>query len=114
MNKKILHTEIQQFINSNLKTDLPGLILKGSPFQEVSIQELAEQIRSKSKFSSKLPTWFKTEKIYYPKSIHIEQTSSETTAKHKANLVSGDGPGAEAAGGIGTWPYPASCSGRLA
>lgn len=90
MNKKILHTEIQYFIDSNLKTDLPGLIFKGSPFQEVSIQELAEQIRSKSKSLTKLPTWFKAEKIYYPKSIHIEQTSSEITAQHKASLVSGE------------------------
>ncbi|MDP5097956.1 MAG: class I SAM-dependent methyltransferase, partial [Flavobacterium sp.] len=35
-------------------------------------------------------TWFLTENIIYPEKISIEQTSSETTAKYKASLVSGE------------------------
>ncbi|WP_372792975.1 class I SAM-dependent methyltransferase [Lutibacter sp.] len=90
MNTTILNKEIQQFINANLKSDITKLILKGSPFDEISIQEIAEQIISKSKCESKLPTWFKTANICFPNKLNIEQTSSEITANYKANLVSGN------------------------
>ena len=90
MNINILNKEVQDFINSNLKTDITKLILKGSPFDKVSIQEIAEQIISKQKCIKKLPTWFLSENIYYPNKLNIEQTSSEITAKYKASLVSGN------------------------
>jgi len=89
LNKAILNKEVQDFINSNLKSDITKLILKGSPFDTVSIQEIAEQVEAKSKCKKKLPTWFTSKNIYYPNKLNIEQTSSEITAKHKANLVSG-------------------------
>ncbi|SNR38078.1 class I SAM-dependent methyltransferase [Lutibacter flavus] len=90
MNSNILNKKIQEFINSNLKSDITKLVLKGSPFVNVSIQEIAEQIITKNKCERKLPTWFSAENIYYPNKLNIEQTSSETTAKYKANLVSGN------------------------
>ena len=89
MNTAILHTKVQQFITENLKTDITKLILKGSPFSDVSIQELANQIVSKQKSEYKLASWFITAQIYYPSKITIEQTSSEHTASYKSNLVSG-------------------------
>jgi 16S rRNA G966 N2-methylase RsmD len=51
---------------------------------------LVTQIISKKKCEKKLPNWFKTENIYYPPKVHIEQTSSEITAVYKSSLVSGD------------------------
>lgn len=90
MNKYILNTEIQDFINSNLKSDITKLILKGCPFTHVSIQEIAEQIISKNKCESKLPTWFKTPNCYFPNKLNIEQTSSEITAKYKSDLIHGN------------------------
>ena len=66
------------------------MILKGSPFKNLSVQELAEQIISKSKCRNKLPTWFDAQRIYYPKPINIEQTSSEIAAQYKADLVEGN------------------------
>ncbi|RUA10661.1 MAG: class I SAM-dependent methyltransferase [Flavobacteriia bacterium] len=90
MNSLILDTEVQLFINKHLYDDPVKLILKGSPFPEVSAQELAEQIISKKKCKTKLPTWFVTDKIYYPNKLNIEQTSSEITAKYKADLIYGD------------------------
>lgn len=89
MNKNILHTDVQQFINENLKTDINKLILKGSPFSNIDTQKLANQIISKKKSKEKLPTWFATEKIFYPPKISIEQTSSEITAEYKSELISG-------------------------
>ena len=90
MNHNILNKEVQEFINTNLKSDITKLILKGSPFETISIQELAEQIVAKNKCKKKLPTWFSNENIYFPNKLNIEQTSSEITAKHKAALVSGN------------------------
>mgnify|MGYP000427509266 CR=1 FL=1 len=90
MNSKILHPEVQQFITDNLKSEITKLILRGSPFSEISIQELANQITAKQKSEHKLPTWFFTNNIYFPPKVSIEQTSSEITAAYKSSLVSGN------------------------
>ncbi|CAL2084721.1 SAM-dependent methyltransferase [Tenacibaculum sp. 190524A05c] len=90
MNLKILNTEVQSFIDSNLNEDISKILFKGSPFDEISVQELANQIVAKKKSQHKLPSWFNTEDIYYPPKVSIEQTSSEITAKYKANLVKGE------------------------
>ena len=90
MNLNILHPEVQQFISDNLKSDITKLILKGSPFNSISIQELANQIVAKQKSENKLPTWFSSENIYYPPKVSIEQTSSEITANYKSKIISGN------------------------
>tara|TARA_Y100000588_G_scaffold224668_1_gene238640 strand:+ start:2776 stop:3957 length:1182 start_codon:yes stop_codon:yes gene_type:complete len=89
LNKSILNTEIQGFINSNLKSDISGLLLKGIPFEGIDSKIVIEQIEAKKRCEKKLPTWFSTKNIYYPNKLNIEQTSSELTAKYKADLVSG-------------------------
>ncbi len=89
MNERILHTEVQQFINDNLNTDITSLLLRGTSFEGVYTKEIVQQIEAKNKCRKKLPIWFQTEGIYYPKKLSIEQTSSEVTASYKAELVSG-------------------------
>lgn len=73
-----------------MNTDISSLILKKPVFDEVDNRELAEQIEAKKKAEDKLPTWFGTPLVYYPNKLNIEQTSSETTARYKAGLVSGN------------------------
>lgn len=90
MNPHILHTKVQDFINEYLNTDISKLLFKGSPFIDVSIQELVTQIESKRRSENKLPTWFSTSNIYYPNKLNIEQTSSEISATYKSNLISGN------------------------
>ena len=90
MNLAILEDDVQQYISDHLKTEVTKLILKGSPFKEVLIQDLASQIIAKQKSENKLPTWFINKKIYYPSKISIEQTSSEITANYKSKIVSGN------------------------
>jgi len=90
LNLSILHPEVQQFISEHLQTEITSLILKGSPFPEITIQELANQIIAKQKAEKKLPTWFANDNIYYPEKISIEQTSSEVAANHKLDLISGN------------------------
>lgn len=90
MNAAILNPEVQKIIKDNLKNDLTKLILKGTTFKEVSIQEIAQQIEGANKCIKKLPNWFNTEGIIYPKKVNLEQTSSEATAIYKAELINGN------------------------
>jgi 16S rRNA G966 N2-methylase RsmD len=90
LNLAILHPDVQQFITDNLNTNISKLLFKGSPFESVSVQELATQIVSRKKCEKKLPTWFKTKNIYYPAKVNIEQSSSEVTAKYKSSIITGD------------------------
>ncbi|WP_139958504.1 THUMP-like domain-containing protein [Flavicella sediminum] len=100
MNKNILNQEVQDFIEQNLNENLTKLILKGSPFETVSTQELAQQIEGKNKCAKKLPLWFGTQNIVYPPKLNLEQTSSELTANYKAALVCGNSL-LDATGGFG-------------
>ncbi|KAF2519331.1 class I SAM-dependent methyltransferase [Flavobacterium salilacus subsp. salilacus] len=61
-----------------------------NPFPYVEWREIVNQIAAREKAKEKLPTWFNTNNIIYPEKISIEQTSSETAAQYKANLVSGE------------------------
>lgn len=89
MNKAILQADVQKFIRDHLDEDLSKIILKGSPFSQVSIQEIAIQISGLQRSKNKLPKWFENQKVIFPPNINLEQTSSEITAKYKASLVSG-------------------------
>jgi hypothetical protein len=88
--ESVLDDDIQLFIDKNLDFDIKKLALQKNPFPNIDWKVILNQIEAKSKARHKLPTWFNTNKILYPKKISIEQTSSEATAKYKANLVSGD------------------------
>lgn len=90
MNSSILNTEIQEFINKNLNSDITTILLKGTPFSSVQTNDIVEQIESKKRSEKKLPTWFNSENIYFPNRLNIEQTSSEITAKYKSSIISGD------------------------
>lgn len=89
MNKLILHTGVQLFIDENLDADTLSVLLQKPLFDGISQKELVEQLEAKKKCKDKLPTWFTTPYIYYSNKLNIEQTSSEQTARYKASLVDG-------------------------
>ncbi|MAW95581.1 MULTISPECIES: class I SAM-dependent methyltransferase [unclassified Leeuwenhoekiella] len=90
MNPLLLKPELQKYLRENLNLDTATLALKGSPFDEVSASELAQQLTGLQKSQKKLPSWFKTRGVYYPPKLNLEQTSSEETAAYKAALYKGD------------------------
>ena len=90
MNKHILNIEVQDFINNNLNSNIHDILLKGTSFATVETKDIVEQIEAKKRSEKKLLTWFRTEKIYYPNKLNIEQTSSEVTALYKSELISGN------------------------
>ncbi|WP_203258200.1 THUMP-like domain-containing protein [Hyunsoonleella ulvae] len=90
MNTSILNIEVQEFINSNLNSDINKILLKGITFEGVETPEIVNHIEAKKRCKLKLPTWFKTKNIYYPNKLNIEQTSSEITAKYKSEIIKGN------------------------
>lgn len=86
---KLLNKEVQNYINANLKTDLPSLLLKKSPFQEVSMQEIVQQIKGKQVAEKKFPFLLK-EGIIFPPQLNMEQSSSEKTALYKSEILKGE------------------------
>lgn len=66
-----------------------ALLLKKPLFKGITQKELVQQLEAREKCKNKIPKWFHTPKLYYPKKLHIEQASSESTAQYKASLVHG-------------------------
>lgn len=88
MNKHILKPEIQDYINAGLAKDLPSLLLKKSPFPDVSIQEIVQQIKGKQVAEKKFPFLLR-EGIVFPPQLNLEQSSSEKTAAYKLEMLKG-------------------------
>ena len=88
MKTEILNKEVQNYINANLETDLHSLLLKKSPFSEVSMQEMVQQIKGKKVAHRKFPFLLK-EDIVFPPNLNLEQASSQSTAEFKADNLNG-------------------------
>ena len=88
MKTEILNKEVQNYINANLETDLQSLLLKKSPFSEVSLQEMVQQIKGKKVAHRKFPFLLK-ENIVFPPNLNLEQASSQSTAEFKAENLNG-------------------------
>lgn len=89
MNQNILDTNVQQYINANLNSDLHSLLLKKSPFEGVSMLEIIQQIKGKQVAEKKFPFLLK-EGIVFPVQLSLEQSSSEKTAYYKSQLLQGE------------------------
>ncbi|MBE9461112.1 hypothetical protein ACFP1I_18735 [Dyadobacter subterraneus] len=77
------------FIQKYKDDDVTKLILKGTQFKDIDVKKLAAQILSRQKASKKLPEWAAIEKLIFPPSLSVEQSSSEATAKYKSSLIQG-------------------------
>jgi len=80
--------DIQQFINANLNSDLHALLLKKSPFPDVSMQEIVQQIKGKQVAQRKFP-FLLQDGIIFPPQLNLEQSSSEKTAQYKSEILKG-------------------------
>ncbi len=86
----ILPADLKSFINNNLKQNINTLALKKNPFPDYEWSWILNQIQAKQKAEKKLPTWFLNNEVVFPSALSVEQTSSETLAKFKAALISGE------------------------
>ncbi|WP_223607708.1 class I SAM-dependent methyltransferase [Chryseobacterium sp. OSA05B] len=88
MENKLINKEIQDYINANLDIDLHALLLKKSPFPDVSMPEIVQQIKGKQTTRKKFPFLLK-EGIVFPPQLNLEQSSSEKTADYKSQILKG-------------------------
>ncbi|MDP9955563.1 hypothetical protein J2X97_001200 [Epilithonimonas hungarica] len=85
---KLISSDIQHYINQNLNCDLTKILLRKSPFPDVSIQEIVQQIKGKKTAEKKFPFLIK-EGIIFPPNLNLEQASSQSTAEYKAQDLKG-------------------------
>jgi 16S rRNA G966 N2-methylase RsmD len=78
------------FIKSHLNDEVTSLLLQAKKYPNLNIPDLVWQIKARQKAKVKLSEWFDNEDIIFPKMLSVEQSSSEITAKFKANLVHGE------------------------
>ncbi|GAB1347025.1 hypothetical protein MASR1M104_19240 [Cloacibacterium normanense] len=86
---KSVGNKIQYFIDANLNADLHSLLFKKSPFPEVSIQELVQQIKGRKVAEKKFP-FLNQENIIFPPNLNLEQASSQDTADFKKQFFKGE------------------------
>jgi len=85
---KLISSDIQSYIIHNLNFDLNKLLLKKSPFPDVSMQEIVQQIKGKKTAEKKFPFLLK-DGIVFPPNLNLEQASSQSTAEYKAQNIKG-------------------------
>lgn len=85
---KLISSDIQNYINQNLNSDLNKLLLKKSTFPDVSMQEIVQQIKGRKTAEKKFPFLTK-EGIIFPPNLNLEQASSQSTAEYKAQNLKG-------------------------
>ncbi|HBR12365.1 MAG TPA: methyltransferase [Chryseobacterium sp.] len=85
---KLISSDIQYYINQNLNSDINKILLKKSPFSDVSTQEIAQQIKGKKTAEKKFPFLLK-DGIVFPPNLNLEQASSQSTSEYKAQNLKG-------------------------
>lgn len=85
---ELLSPEIQKFIFENQAVNIQDLLLKKSPFPEVSMQDIVQQIKGLQVAQRKFP-FLLQDGIVFPPQLNLEQASSEKTAHYKSNILKG-------------------------
>lgn len=85
--KLLAKPENREFIANNSKADVTKLLLKHH--SEPHTKALIEQIAARQKLQNKLPEWCAHPQVIFPHTLHLEQASSQITARCKASLLSG-------------------------
>ncbi|MCI0751884.1 MAG: SAM-dependent methyltransferase, partial [Flammeovirgaceae bacterium] len=83
--ESLLRKEVQQFIRDHENDDEQALLLKHKTILGLPASLIATQIADRRKARFKLPTFYQAQNILFPPSVNLEQCSSETTAKYKAD-----------------------------
>ena len=79
-----------RFIKEHIHTDIRTLALQAQKYPDVDMNMAVTQISGRQIAEVKIPSWYQTSGIWYPKHLSMEQCSSEATALYKAHLVKGN------------------------
>lgn len=83
------NAEFRKFVQGHLLEDPALLLLKYRGKVEFDLKLAVQQISARQKATKKLPSWSANSNILFPASISLEQSSSEETARFKAEGLSG-------------------------
>ncbi len=97
----IFKTEVLNFIKANENKDIIKLLLQGSPFENVNIKNIAQQIKGLQVAKYKFPNLYKSDEIAYPPTINLEQASSQELADYKSTLINKNNKVIDITGGFG-------------
>ena len=78
-----------RFIEEHIHTDIRTLALRAQKYPDVDMNMAVTQISGRKIAEIKIPSWYQTSDIWYPKHLSMEQCSSEATALYKASLIQG-------------------------
>ena len=92
--------EATDIIRQHLNDDIYSLSAKDGWYGDSDKKCLLQQIQSRQKAKSKLPSWYGNFDLLFPPPVSVEQASSELMASYKAALVTG-GTLVDATGGMG-------------
>ena len=92
--------ETIHFIEEHVSADVRSLALQTKKYPQVDMAMAVVQIAGRQIAEAKVPSWYRTEGLFYPKHLSMEQCSSEVTALYKASLVEGE-TFADLTGGFG-------------
>jgi 16S rRNA G966 N2-methylase RsmD len=103
----------QSFIREHANDDVHALLLRKNAPPEVDLHFAVQQIEGRQKAQAKLPTLAANPRFVFPAKLAVEQCSSESTARYKAQLFSGKAV-ADLTGGLGVDAlYAAECAERV-
>ena len=100
-------TKILAFAHDHRDDDPLRLLLQQSRYPEIDLGQVAQQLEGQRQASTKWPTLVRCGGYYYPPRLNREQSSSEATARYKADLFASLGGGtlADLTGGMGVDTY---------
>lgn len=79
--------QVQNYLFELAGTDEKEFVLKQKDSFGIPASVMATQLVARKKAAHKLPSWHGTKGIVYPPSLNLEQSSSEATARYKANFL---------------------------
>lgn len=95
-----MDTQTKLFIQEHLNDDVIQLGLQAKRYPDIDMTFVINQIAGLQKIKEKVPLFYKSHNILFPKQLSVEQSSSEITAKYKSRLSHGD-TFADLSGGLG-------------
>lgn len=86
---KEIREEVLAYIEEQKDADPVDLLLRSSPFEDFTMEEISAQIKGRQIARVKFPFLLDYPQYRYPVKLSLEQASSEMTALYKASLIGG-------------------------
>lgn len=97
----MLSPEIKEFIAKNAKRSPEDLALLAGRYPDLPMAFIAQQVKGRARTRSKLPSWHGNADVVFPKSLALEQCTSEAVARYRSRILDSGGIAFDITGGFG-------------